>query len=1007
MIASLKGYGRIARAVLAVIGGLLIAGILGSLYMSYRATEQAEQQVATQAATLADSSLALAFSPEDLRAPVTPERAIELAGQVQSIVIDPSDFTDITLYSPTGTILYSTSQSLIGTQLPGERGRIMEALKGEAPQVRVSDGTVSVMVPMVLRSGVGEPAAIELIRPDDPVASAPGPWQTNALFLLAMLVLLAVAVFGVARVLAVVTDQQQQLQQHAAAKAPTPAATPGRTLSPPLPGLREEGEARRRAEERARAAEERLTVLQEQYRKTLDDLQTYQAAPREPAVVADPKMEQRALRAEGQLAGLQQQLQTLTTERQQLARELELAMHGQQSDGDTELLLRAAEREATTLRAEAQAAREARDAAEQQLQEARTATGDPASLRHDLDETNLDLLKARDQLASAQGELDRSTRELDDARAELRALRNEEQRAAMLEDELRAAKAELESFRASHRADLVERESEFEDKVRATREEFQRQLEEMETSYRTQVEQKESELAGRIAAAEGIAHEATTQLDELRSELEAAKAEASSREQRLMQTSDEMVGKRSEVAALEAEIKERSVAVQQARKEADDLRRSLVGLQADLARTDEAASTKDTELAEAVARAAEAEAALGATQQERMALLDRTEKLTAMLEGAAAENAELNRRLQEIESRRQLELADDEGRSEIDELLRVTQERLAGQTEKLMAAEDRVRDLESSLTDARDRAEIAEGELRTHQMSEALREIRDPEHVHEGHAAEAPTIDDRRSTTPFVKELSMDARKSISRINGIAQLLKHKRDAKEQGQLLKQLASNMRRLDYAVADMADADKLVRGTVEMQVRKTELESLVHRVVEESGIGTDHEVRLITESVAVRVDAARVEQLLAGLLRHSAERTPNGKQIIVRVGGWDGGAMLAVEDPETSSDASMSPVAKRLAELHGGWAKVEGREHGGSVFKVYLPDGGTPMAAANSESEAEAPGQDVAPELQIVVDDAPEQKLEPTGEQILAQELRRLATEGPRETEKSGRRSRSKR
>jgi len=1004
MIASLKGYGRIARTVLAVLGGLLCLGIVGSLLMSVRAANEARDQIADQAATIADSSLAIAFSPEDLAAPVLPDRATELAGQVQSIVIDPSDFTDVTLYSPEGTILYSTSQSLIGTQLPGERDRIKEALKG-VPQISNADGEISVLVPMQLRSGVGEPAAVELVRPDDPVAAAPGPWRTNALFLFAMLVLLAVAVFGVARVLAVVAEQQDR-PPTAVMQAP---ATP--RLSPPVPGIREENEARRRAEERARAAEERLNVLQDQYRKTLEDLQTYQQAPSHPTVVTDPRVEERALRAEGQVASLEQQLRTITGEREHLARELAeahaLALADQQArpDGDTELLLRAAERESTTLRNELAAEREVRATLEREIAEVQTERGSDATLRHDLDDTNIDLMRTRDQLASAQGELSRATAELDETRGELRALRNEEQRAAMLDDELRATKAELESFRASHRADLVERESEFEEKVRGTREEFQRQVEAIEAAATAAIEQREAQLAGRLASAEGAAQAATSELEEMRSELEAAKAEASSREQRLLQASDEMVGKRGEVAALEAEIKERTVAVQQARKEADDLRRSLVGMQADLARTDGSVGEMETELTTARTRAEQAEEALATVDRERTSLRERTEKLTGMLEGAAAENAELNRRLQEIEARRQLELADDEGRTELDELLRVTQERLAGQTEKLMTAEDRVRELEADLTDVRDRAEIAEAEVRTHQMSDALREIRDPEHLHEAHA-DAPAPDDRRSTTPFVQELSMDARKSISRINGIAQLLKHKRDAKEQGQLLKQLAATMRRLDYAVADMADAEKLVQGTVEMQVRKTELEALVQRVVEESEIGADHEVRVISETVGVRVDAARVEQLLAGLLRNSSERTSNGKPIVIRLQPAEGGALLSVEDPEPSSDASMSPVAKRLAELHGGWAKVQDRDGGGSAFTVFLPDGGTPVAVAPEPEER--PAQEVAPELRIVVDDAaPEASLEPTGEQILSQELRRLATEGPRESQRSGRRSRSKR
>ena len=105
-----------------------------------------------------------------------------------------------------------------------------------------------------------------------------------------------------------------------------------------------------------------------------------------------------------------------------------------------------------------------------------------------------------DALAAAESELVGAHRGAEDARTELRVLRNEEARATMLEDELRAAKAELESLRASHRADLVESEAELEEKVRATREEFQRQVDEIEESYKGQMDQRESGSAPGIRA---------------------------------------------------------------------------------------------------------------------------------------------------------------------------------------------------------------------------------------------------------------------------------------------------------------------------------------------------------------------------------------------------------------------------------------------------------------------------------------------------------------------------
>src|SRR5262245_13028744 len=130
MIASLKGYGRIARTVLTVLAGLLVVGIAGSLWMGVRAQHNAEQAVMDQGTKIADNSLGIAFTPEDLQGPVSSARAVELSDQIRAIVLDPSEFTDVTLFSPEGRTLYSTKLSLIGSDLPGERERIQAALQG-------------------------------------------------------------------------------------------------------------------------------------------------------------------------------------------------------------------------------------------------------------------------------------------------------------------------------------------------------------------------------------------------------------------------------------------------------------------------------------------------------------------------------------------------------------------------------------------------------------------------------------------------------------------------------------------------------------------------------------------------------------------------------------------------------------------------------------------------------------------------------------------------------------
>jgi hypothetical protein len=976
-------YGQTARMLLWVLAGLLALGVAGSLMMSVRARNDAQKAIVEQADTIAQRSLTLAFDPVDLEGPVTPERAAQLSQQLTSVVFDPSDFTRVTLYSADGTILYTTELSRIGTQLAGEQARIQEALKGIV-QNRADDGEFSTLMSFRFPSGVGRPSAVELVRDDGPLTSAVAPWRTTSLFLSVVLVLLGLVAWGVNRIAAVATAAATA----AAATLPRPQLqVAGPSVSAPQPGLREEGDARRRAEERAKAAEDRLGVLQDQYRKTLEELQRFQTLSREPQTV-DPALEERALRAEGQVATLQQQMLLLRTEREQLAQALHDAGRDPAAAPDEiaarEAALREARQETMGLRAELEGAQTQLEMLRRDLAAATASAGAPTG---DLSATHAELARTKDQLSTSASQLRSAQRELEDARAELRALRTEEQRAAMLEDELRAAKATVDGLEASHRAELVEREAELEEKVRVTREEFQRQLEDIETSYKGQLGKREAALAGRISEAEAQAREAARDLEATRAELEAARAEAASREHRLLEASDELLARRSEVSALQAELDERRRAADAATGLAERAGANAGELQAEIDRAHEAVAQLRAELATERVAAAEAVERAGRADRERATLAAQSAQIGHQLDAAAAENADLNRRLQEIEARRQLELADDEGRAEIDGLLRVTQERLAGQTEKLMAAEDRVRELENELSSAKEKVEVTETELRTHRMSEALKEMREPEHADgSADAAAGAPIEDRRASSPFTKELSLDAKKHLARIMGITQILKHKKDAKEQAQLIKQLTTYARRLDHTVADLAEADRLAHGQIELQIKRADLDALVHRVVEESGADGDHDIRVVAEPLVIGVDALRVEQIIAGLLRNSVDRTTGGKEIVVRVAASQGGALISVEDAEASSDASMSPVVKRFAEAHGGWVKVESRPDGGSAFRVFLPDG--------------AP---VSDDVKVLVDGDPAPDVwDDSAEKILVQELHRLAeAEGSEEKVKSGR------
>ena len=447
-----------------------------------------------------------------------------------------------------------------------------------------------------------------------------------------------------------------------------------------------------------------------------------------------------------------------------------------------------------------------------------------------------------------------------------------------------------------------------------------------------------------------------------------------------------------EIERLRAETDRVRVEAEQVRTQADQLRSGSEEMERGLAEADER-HRAELAAADERHRAELAAAADGHGRELATATEQHQRRLAEMQEQHRAEVEELRAQLGE--------------RPDVDEILRASQERLATQTERLVEIEERAHRAERELGQSLARQEEVESELRHLQMEKAMRDLRDQEAAEAAAAAaaahpiveaEAGPIEDRRASTPFTKELSLDAKKTLSQIMGVTQVLKYKKDGKDQTQLIKQLTASVRRLEHTVSDLADIDSLVRGSVELSIRRADLEALVRRVAEESGVGQDHDLRVEADPVVVGIDPQRTEQIVSGLLRASGERTAIGKQITLRLTARDGGALIAVEDPETSSDASLSPVVKRFAEVQGGWAGVQSREEGGSRFQVFLPDGGPNGEAARPRETGEEAGVELGVEspgdLQIMVN-APRPPDEPwTGnpnEELLVQELHHLSAD----------------
>ena len=196
------------------------------------------------------------------------------------------------------------------------------------------------------------------------------------------------------------------------------------------------------------------------------------------------------------------------------------------------------------------------------------------------------------------------------------------------------------------------------------------------------------------------------------------------------------------------------------------------------------------------------------------------------------------------------------------------------------------------------------------------------------------------------------------------------------------LAANAGKLDRLLSDLLDLDRLNRGIVTPQLRRTDLAALVTRIATEWQ-ETGRPLELAVEPMVSQVDPAKVERIVENLLANADRHTTPDTPVWVKLARQDQGVLIAVEDagsgvppelraalfepfrqgPETPTHApgvgiGLTLVA-RFAELHAGRAWVEDRPGGGSSFRVLLPD--PPAAAAATALPPERQDGAVSPNV----------------------------------------------
>jgi len=290
-------------------------------------------------------------------------------------------------------------------------------------------------------------------------------------------------------------------------------------------------------------------------------------------------------------------------------------------------------------------------------------------------------------------------------------------------------------------------------------------------------------------------------------------------------------------------------------------------------------------------------------------------------------------------------------------------------------------------TEADERARRAEQRLQTtvdhqNEMERQLAEIEAKWREAEAQPKVTLIVDDERDE--LQQTIGAEIRRPLTSILGLTLALKHA-DPKsaESKNMVKQLTTNARRLDRLVGQMLDLDKIAAGAFVPNRRRTDLEALVRRVVEEAPDLANRDLKILTEHVAINVDPALTEQMVETLLMNAGRRSAPGNPVWVKVSSDLDGVVIAVDDtgPETPTGLragklsgavtdDRGPAARqkkprgvtglallsRLAELHGGRAWVEERPGGGASFRVFLPN----AVQEPHEEDTDARAVDLVPE-----------------------------------------------
>jgi signal transduction histidine kinase len=235
-----------------------------------------------------------------------------------------------------------------------------------------------------------------------------------------------------------------------------------------------------------------------------------------------------------------------------------------------------------------------------------------------------------------------------------------------------------------------------------------------------------------------------------------------------------------------------------------------------------------------------------------------------------------------------------------------------------------------------------------------------------------------RLKTQFLSMASHELRTPLTAVSGFIQVARRrvaraaaqddpsidwKQEATRAAETLELAQRQARRLGRLVDELLDVSRLQLGRVELQPTEIELVAILREVIERMRlISTMHTIELETkvESVVIRADRDRMDQVFENLIGNAVKYSPSGGKVRVTLSVTGGEAEVAISDQGIgiSSDElgrifnlfyrSPDPraghvgglglglyISREIITRHGGKLWAESDTTNGSTFHVSLP------------------------------------------------------------------------